>query len=132
VKALLRIELKAPGKNDLRPDPMITMMGNRPIPSAYLRWKGIERQWRRALPAPRPEQNAGMRRIRRAGTVSRPINIPEDATIDTVTAEQWRAACRCEREDFMRKWQARGIGCFVCTRCGFPSAYGCSSCEACS
>src|SRR5262249_11936264 len=62
---LLCIDIKAPGKNDLRPDPMITMMGRRPIPSAYLRWKGIERKWRRALPEPLPEQKAlGRRSLR--------------------------------------------------------------------
>jgi hypothetical protein len=57
VKVRLRIPLKVPGKNDLRPDPRVTYMGERPIPSAYLRWKGIERKWRRALEELRPRQD---------------------------------------------------------------------------
>ena len=67
MKIRLRIPLKAPGKNDLRPDPRITYMGRTPIPSAYLRWKGIEREWRRALDGmkPLPDQVAlGRRAVR--------------------------------------------------------------------
>lgn len=60
----LSIPLKPPGKNDLRPDPRVTYIGRppRPMPSAYLRWKGIERSWRRELPPPTPEQRAVGRR----------------------------------------------------------------------
>ena len=58
----LRIPLKAPGKNDLRPDPRVMRIGRSVLPSAYLRWKGIERKWERALPAPTKDQRATGRR----------------------------------------------------------------------
>lgn len=58
MKIRLRIALKAPGKNDLRPDPRVMRIGRSVLPSAYLRWKGIERKWERALQAPTLEQRA--------------------------------------------------------------------------
>lgn len=59
MKARLTIPLKAPGKNDLRPDPMVTRFkSGKAIPSAYLRLQGLEAKWRRALPEPTAEQRA--------------------------------------------------------------------------
>jgi len=60
----LVVPIKPPGKNDLRPDPRVTRMGQSILPSAYLRWKGYERKWRKALEdlAPREDQRASGRR----------------------------------------------------------------------
>jgi hypothetical protein len=57
--------------------------------------------------------------------------IPKGRTLDTVTAEEWRAAGSWEREEFLASWRRRGVVSFSCTGCGFPAAFGRSSCEAC-
>jgi hypothetical protein len=61
----LVIDLKPPSKNDLRPDPRVMRRGSVVLPCAYLRWKGIEREWHRALKQPTEEQRAVGRRALR-------------------------------------------------------------------
>lgn len=57
--------------------------------------------------------------------------IPEGRTLDTVTAEEWRAATQDERRRFLQDWARRGVVSFVCLNCSFPSAHGVAFCEAC-
>jgi len=57
--------------------------------------------------------------------------IPVNRNLNTVTAAEWRAASKDERQEFMRREARKGYVSFVCLTCGFPTAYGQAACEAC-
>jgi uncharacterized OB-fold protein len=52
-------------------------------------------------------------------------------TLDTITAEQWRAMSPKERDDFIGYWHKQGKVSFRCLNCGYPATHGRSFCEAC-
>ena len=52
-------------------------------------------------------------------------------TIDEITSEQWREMSREQRERFWSYWRKRGIMCFRCIGCGYPTAHGVAMCDAC-
>lgn len=57
--------------------------------------------------------------------------IPDERTLDTVTPQEWGAATKKERAEFISIQAKRGFASFVCLTCGFPTAHGQASCEAC-
>lgn len=57
--------------------------------------------------------------------------IPEGRDLNTVTADEWRAATTDERDAFTDGQRRRGCVSMVCLTCGFPTVYGQASCEAC-
>jgi lipopolysaccharide biosynthesis regulator YciM len=60
-----------------------------------------------------------------------PSPIAADRTLDTVTPEEWRAASPSQRQAFIAAQASHGLASFRCTGCGFPTARGVASCEAC-
>ena len=52
-------------------------------------------------------------------------------TLDNVTPAQWRGASHYERSAFQQHWHIRGFASHSCLTCGYPTAYGQASCEAC-
>lgn len=57
--------------------------------------------------------------------------IPESRDLNTVTADEWRAASTYERDAFTDGQRRRGCVSMVCLTCGFPTVYGQASCDAC-
>jgi hypothetical protein len=51
--------------------------------------------------------------------------------IDDVTPEEWRSWNSYQRNAFWVAWRWQGVLAHSCLGCGYPTAYGQSSCEAC-
>lgn len=59
------------------------------------------------------------------------MKIPDERTLDTVTAIEWNMATPEEREEFREKERREGRISFMCLTCGFPTWRGVAACEAC-
>lgn len=55
----------------------------------------------------------------------------QDIGINQMTPDVWKSMARDDRRAWTNYWRIQGQVSFTCLSCGFPTASGQSSCEAC-
>jgi hypothetical protein len=116
----LRILLRPPSKNDVKPDMGIFQMGRRQIPAAWIRVKRLEDDWRRAIPEALPDQRAtGRRRVlftRVMGPNERYFDVwnlaggLNSVVIDIIVRKGWLLDDRYDCVDLAEPIQRRAVG----------------------
>lgn len=90
--------------------------------AAYRAWRDLLVQM-----AEKEAQGAEARTVREMAVP--PVRCME--TLDSIRPERWREMTAEERLTFTDYWMRRGFMSYSCLSCGFPTAHGQGSCEAC-